>query len=193
GRPGARGGDARPGRAAARRGLRRDRGRRRRARGSGRARGLLDGRPAPAAAACPGVRVLVVSGIWPPDVGGPASHGPEVAAFLAGRGHEVEAVITADRSPGPQPYPVRWVSRSLPPGLRHAAGVRLVAERARRADVVYATGMVGRSSLGSTLARTPLVVKLTADPAYERARRWGLWRGSLEDFQHAPSRQAAPL
>ena len=31
------------------------------------------------------MRVLVVSGIWPPDVGGPASHAPEVAAFLLAR------------------------------------------------------------------------------------------------------------
>ena len=30
------------------------------------------------------VNVLVVSGIWPPDVGGPASHAPDVAAFLLG-------------------------------------------------------------------------------------------------------------
>ena len=35
------------------------------------------------------VKVLVVSGIWPPDVGGPASHAPELADFLRGRGHEV--------------------------------------------------------------------------------------------------------
>ena len=36
------------------------------------------------------VKVLIVTGIWPPDVGGPASHAPEVAEFLRGRGHEVE-------------------------------------------------------------------------------------------------------
>ena len=30
------------------------------------------------------LKILVVSGIWPPDVGGPASHAPEVAAFLRG-------------------------------------------------------------------------------------------------------------
>ena len=42
------------------------------------------------------MKVLVVSGIWPPDVGGPASHAPEVAAWLRARGHEVEAVATAD-------------------------------------------------------------------------------------------------
>src|SRR5439155_7741131 len=130
------------------------------------------------------VIVLIVSGIWPPDVGGPASHAPEVASFLRAHGHDVEVVTTADTAPASEEYPVRWVRRSLPPGARHAEGIRLVREQAQRADVVYTTGMFGRSSLGSLLARTPFVVKLTADPAYERARRWGLWRGSLESFQH---------
>ena len=53
--------------------------------------------------------------------------------------------------------------------------------------------MFGRSSLGSLLARTPFVVKLTADPAYERARRWRLWRGSLEDFQRSAPLSTLPL
>ena len=34
------------------------------------------------------MRILMLSGIWPPDVGGPATHGPDFARFLAGRGHE---------------------------------------------------------------------------------------------------------
>src|SRR5256885_3289198 len=139
------------------------------------------------------MRVLIVSGIWPPDVGGPASHAPEVAAFLRTHGHEVEVVTTADGTPAREEYPVLWVRRSLPPGVRHAEGVRLVRERARRAEVVYTTGMFGRSSAGSLLARTPFVVKLTADPAYERARRWGLWRGSLEGFQTSAPPTTLPL
>ena len=49
--------------------------------------------------------------------------------------------------------------------------------------ISHTTGIFGRSSVGTLLARTPFVVKLTADPAYERARRWGLFRGSLEEFQ----------
>ncbi len=134
-----------------------------------------------------------MSGIWPPDVGGPASHAPEVAAFLAGRGHEVEVVVTADAAPAAESYPVRWIARSLPPGVRHAEGVRVIAARARRADVVYTTGMFGRSSLGASLARTPVVVKLTADPAYERARRWGLFSGSLAGFQVERGARTAAL
>src|SRR5205085_8207072 len=151
------------------------------------ARSLLDARPAAPPASGSGARlrmkVLIVSGIWPPDVGGPASHAPEVAAFLRSRGHEVEVVTTADRAPSGEDYPVRWVSRARPVGLRHLAALSAIGGRAAASDVVYTTGMFGRSSLAALLARTPFVVKLTADPAYERARRWGLWRGSLETFQ----------
>ena len=126
-------------------------------------------------------------------MGGPASHAPEVADFLRSRGHAVDAVITADAPPADTGYPVRWISRSLPVGIRHAWGARLVAARARHADVVYTTGMSGRSTLGAALARTPFVLKLTADPAFERALRLGLWRGSLEEFQRTRTVRTAPL
>jgi glycosyltransferase involved in cell wall biosynthesis len=132
------------------------------------------------------VNVLVVSGIWPPDVGGPATHAPEVADGLAARGHGVEVVTTAAAAPAPRRYPVRWVSRSLPPGVRHAAVSALVARCARRADVVYATSMLGRSAIASLASRVPLVLKVAGDAAFERSRRRGLFAGSLAEFQHAP-------
>jgi glycosyltransferase involved in cell wall biosynthesis len=58
-----------------------------------------------------------------------------------------------------------------------------VHHRARDVDVVYTTGMFGRSALGSSLARKPYVVKLTADPAFERSRRRGLVEGDVNEFQ----------
>ncbi|HEX7143739.1 MAG TPA: glycosyltransferase family 4 protein [Gaiellaceae bacterium] len=129
------------------------------------------------------MRVLIVSGIWPPDVGGPASHAPDVAEFLRGRGHEVEVVTTADAPPAARPYPVRAVPRHHRAGVRHYRGAALVHHRARNADVVYTTGMFGRSAAGSALARKPYVVKLTADPAFERSRRRGFVEGDVDDFQ----------
>ena len=116
-------------------------------------------------------------------MGGPASHAPEVARFLLGRGHEVEVVTTASAAPAREPYPVRWVSRALPKGAIHLRTAALVRARARRADVVYTTGMFGRSAAGALAARRPYVVKLTADPAFERSRRRGLVTGDVEDFQ----------
>ena len=129
------------------------------------------------------MRVLIVSGIWPPDVGGPASHAPDVAQFLRGRGHDVEVVTTADAPPAARPYPVRAVPRHHRVGVRHYRGAALVHRRARGADVVYTTGMFGRSAAGSALARKPYVVKLTADPAFERSRRRGFVEGDVDDFQ----------
>jgi glycosyltransferase involved in cell wall biosynthesis len=129
------------------------------------------------------VRVLVVSGIWPPDVGGPASHAPDVAAYLHERGHRVQVVVTAESEPAPRPYPLHWIRRSLPKGAIHARTALEIARRARRADVVYTTGMFGRSALGATVARTPYVLKLTADPAFERARRRGIVAGNVDEFQ----------
>jgi len=125
----------------------------------------------------------VVSGIWPPDIGGPASHAPELAGFLRARGHVVSVVTTASAPPAPAPYAVRWARRTLPPGLRHLETVRLIAGAARAADVVYATSMTRRAALGAALARRPLVLKLTADEVYERERRSGRFAGNLDDFQ----------
>ncbi|MGH3049626.1 MAG: glycosyltransferase family 4 protein, partial [Gaiellaceae bacterium] len=129
------------------------------------------------------MKVLVVSGIWPPDVGGPASHAPEVAEFLRSRGHGVEVVTTARAAPARREYPVRWVARSLPKGVLHVRAGLLVAGRARHADVVYTTGMFGRSAGGAALARRPYVLKLTADPAFERARRRDEVGGDVDAFQ----------
>jgi glycosyltransferase involved in cell wall biosynthesis len=134
------------------------------------------------------VNVVVVSGIWPPDVGGPASHAPQVASFLQARGHDVVVVTTASAPPSRAPFPVHWVSRSLPKGVVHVRTGLEVARRAARADVVYTTGMFGRSAAGAMLARRPYVVKLTADPAFERARRRGIVGGNVDQFQEAPAR-----
>ena len=127
------------------------------------------------------MRVVVVSGIWPPDSGGPASHAPALADFLAERGHAVEVVTTADAEPAPRGYPVLWASRRSP--LRHVRAALLVRQAARRADTVYATSMIRRAALGSGLARRPLVVKLVSDEVFERAARERRYAGTLDEFQ----------
>jgi glycosyltransferase involved in cell wall biosynthesis len=137
------------------------------------------------------MRILVISGIWPPDVGGPATHAPEAAAELSRRGHDVVVLTTAARPPSERPFPVRWVPRSLPPGARHAAVGALVARLSSRADVIYATSMIGRSAFA---ARAPLVVKIAGDPAYERSLRRDLYSGTLAEFQSASlGRRASAL
>jgi glycosyltransferase involved in cell wall biosynthesis len=112
-------------------------------------------------------------------------------AFLRSRGHDVETLTTASAAPTDES--VHWVSRKLPAGVRHAAFAARLAKLARRFDVIYTMSVLGRSAAGARAARTPYVVKLPDDPAYERARRLAGFRGSLEEFQSADGLRSKAL
>ncbi len=139
------------------------------------------------------MRLTFLTGIWPPDVGGPATHGPELARFLVARGHEVVVVTMGDGEPAERPCEVVVVSRASPFPIRYSKIAVIAARRARHADVVYATATYAAAAAAATLARRPLVVKLVSDPAYERARRYGLFSGSLEAFQSRGDRRTQAL
>lgn len=147
----------------------------------------------PCRAAAETMRLIFLTGIWPPDVGGPATHGPELARFLVGRGHEVVVVTMGDGEPAVRPCEVVVVSRAAPFPVRYSKVAWIAARRARAADVVYATATYAAAAVAAALARRPLVVKLVSDPAYERARRYGLFSGSLEAFQARGGRRVELL
>ncbi len=92
-------------------------------------------------------------------------------------------MTTADGPPSPERYRVDWVSRGMSVAARQLAVVEKIRSRAAGADVVYATTMIHRAAVGTSLARRPLVVKLTTDAAYERARRFGFFDGDMDAFQ----------
>jgi glycosyltransferase involved in cell wall biosynthesis len=58
-----------------------------------------------------------------------------------------------------------------------------VVGAARGTDVVYGIGMYTRSALASSVFRVPLVLKLSQDPAFQRALTLGAFSGTLEEFQ----------
>jgi len=139
------------------------------------------------------MRIVFLTGIWPPDVGGPATHGPEFARFLVDRGHEVTVITMGDGEPEVRPCEVIVVSRAQRFPVRYGHVAAIATRNARNADVVYATATYAAASIASSVSRTPLVAKLVSDPAYERARRYGLFEGTLEEFQRPASRRVEAL
>jgi len=137
------------------------------------------------------MRVVFLTGIWPPDVGGPATHGPDFAAFLRDRGHSVRVVTMGNTEPTERPVPVDSIARGRPFVVRYPLVAATGFGRARRADVVYATATYAAAAV-SAVGR-PLVAKLVSDPAYERARRYGFFAGSLEEFQLTGNRRVRAL
>lgn len=99
----------------------------------------------------------------------------------------------ASAPPTERPCEILTVSREQPFVLRYGRLTARAARAARSSDVVYASATYAAAATASGLARRPLVVKLVADPAYERARRYRLFDGTLEEFQPAGSRPLAAL
>ena len=110
---------------------------------------------------------------------------PELARFLIGRGHAVQVVTMASAPPTERPCPVTTIDSGRPFPLRYGELTLRAAGAARQADVVYASATYAAAAIARVGARRPLVAKLVSDPAYERARRWRLFEGTLEEFQQA--------
>lgn len=131
------------------------------------------------------MRIAIVTGIFPPDIGGPATHANDLRRALAEQGHEATVVTQWD---GPElgetadlvRFPRRW-----PWLLRMAAVAGWIATSERRFDAVYATGMHAEAVLGARLAGLPVVVKIVGDPVWERASRLKLTSEGFEAFLKA--------
>lgn len=72
------------------------------------------------------MRIVIVTGIYPPDIGGPAYYAQQVARELHARGHGVQVVTYGEQSEHREDngIPVSVVSRRHLPGLRHWAYYR---------------------------------------------------------------------
>jgi glycosyltransferase involved in cell wall biosynthesis len=126
--------------------------------------------------------VAILSGIYPPDVGGPATSVPKLAQSLLSSSHEV-VVITLGNDGGERPgdpFPVVRVPRGLNPARRVAAVVRSVARV--RPDVVLANGLHIESAF---IPRVRVVQKIVGDWAWERAQNAQATSLGLEEFQSA--------
>jgi glycosyltransferase involved in cell wall biosynthesis len=128
-------------------------------------------------------RIALVTMIYPPDIGGPATHAQDLRDELAGRGHELTVVTLTDRSgreqaPGIVRFPRRW-----PWPLRLLAVSNWLVAHRTQYDVIYATGLLPAAVAGGRIAARPVVVKVVGDMAWERGTRLGLVTSTFDEFQ----------
>lgn len=132
------------------------------------------------------MRILLVTGIFPPDVGGPATYVPRIATALSRRGHEV-SVVTLSDSPRHDdrvyPFRVRRVRRRLAKPLRLLVVVWGLLRWGRGADVLFVSGLELEAVVANLLLKKPLVQKVVGDWVWERATNRGWVGESFEEFQ----------
>lgn len=131
------------------------------------------------------MEILIVTGIFPPDHGGPASYVPRIAKELKDRNHRVRVVTLSDRLDLNEDFSfsVKRIKRRQNRILRFFKVVATIHSAARSADVVYLNGLVLEGVAACLLARRSFAVKVVGDLIWERATRAGATSRSLDEFQ----------
>ncbi len=139
-------------------------------------------------------KIVVAAGIFPPDIGGPATYTQELATYLASR-HQVTVVCFSDEIiPETQSsFTVHRIKRRSKL-WSHLQYLWTLAGVSQGCDVIYAQGPIAGgwpAVIVSGLWGVPLTVKITGDYAWEQAGVRYHYRQSIEQFQvetHVPAR-----
>lgn len=120
------------------------------------------------------MRIVIATPLYPPEIGGPATHTLFLERTLPTKGIKVAVV------------PWSRVKR-FPKVVRHALYAWRLWRAARGAQALFAEDSVSvgvPAALAASLARIPLIIRVPGDHAWEQGRqRFGV-TDSLDDFQN---------
>src|SRR3989344_2068717 len=115
-------------------------------------------------------KILITTGIYPPDIGGPATYAKLIADHLHAR------VLTYDYFLRKVPFPFRQIIFFLK-----------TWRASRDIDLIYALSPLGTGGVAA-LTGKPLVVRVAGDRAWEDAVNAGRTHLLLDDFQKLKNR-----
>ncbi len=120
------------------------------------------------------MRILLATGLFPPEIGGPATYAKLLADKLPRLGIEVEVL------------PFREV-RGYPKAVRHFIYFLKIWKGARKADLIFTQDPVSTGApavLAGLLAGKRVVMRVAGDYAWEQSvQRYGV-TDSIDDFQN---------
>jgi glycosyltransferase involved in cell wall biosynthesis len=138
-------------------------------------------------------KVLLVTDIFPPQIGGPATFIDRLAHSLFRRNHRVTVVCSSshrrDPSDSTRPFTVRRVSLESRERYEIAVRLRLASEMARH-RLIFVNGLERYVTEVNRLLRRRFVLKVVGDTVWETARNRGLTHLSIDDFQTDQRAQA---
>lgn len=124
------------------------------------------------------MKILIATGIYPPDIGGPATYSKALAEELIRRGHTVIVVTYYSGVLPHTPFRFVTVSKNIPRGVRHCIYAWKVLRLSRKVDSIFAQDpvSVGVPALcAARLTRRPFFLKVVGDYAWEQGvQRYGV-------------------
>lgn len=132
------------------------------------------------------MRILIITGIFPPDIGGPATYVPQIAGGLSVRGHEVTVLTLSDQlyhQDSDYPFMVLRLPRKVAKPWRQFLTISQILRLGRSADILFVNGLALEAVLANKVLRKPLVIKVVGDLIWERAHTFGWIKDDFETFQ----------
>ncbi|OGN25619.1 MAG: hypothetical protein A3B12_00500 [Candidatus Yanofskybacteria bacterium RIFCSPLOWO2_01_FULL_44_88] len=133
-------------------------------------------------------RILITTGIFPPEIGGPATYALLLARHLS-KNNKVTILTFGKKDYTREGFNLVYVSRRWPRGLRHLILLAKLFVLAPRHDVIFALNAVSvgwPSSIAARAYKKKFVVKIVGDYAWEMAMNRGQTQLLIDEFQNSP-------
>jgi glycosyltransferase involved in cell wall biosynthesis len=130
------------------------------------------------------MKCLLISGIYRPEIGGPATYLPTLAKALIKQSNQV-GVITLKNSSAPaqiENWPVNYITRDQNLLIRFIKTVILIIRKAKPAESIFSNGLIQETAVALLFIKRKSVAKVVGDPVWERARNKGLTKLSINEF-----------
>jgi len=132
------------------------------------------------------MKILITSGIFPPDIGGPASYVPKIATELSIRGHKVTVLCLSEQDFDDSKFnfDVIRINRRIFLPVRILLTIIKIISLSVKSDLIFSNTLTFESSIGAIFSKRPIVHKIVGDYAWERARNKGYFKGTIDEYQN---------
>ena len=129
--------------------------------------------------------ILITVGIFPPDIGGPASFVPKIAKYLINKGHNVKIICLSDKKhlTYKDDINVIRINRSLPIIFRWLKTIVKIYNNSKKSDLIFVNGLGTETTIANLFIRKKVIRKIVGDPVWERVYNKNLIDESFDDFQ----------
>ena len=132
------------------------------------------------------MRVLVTVGIFPPDIGGPATFVPKIAKYFQDElNYEIEILTLSDNKNSNinDDYSVKRIDRNLPIIYRWLKTIFTIYKLGKNKDLIFVNGLGTETTIANIFLKKKIIRKIVGDPVWERAYSKAKISESFDEFQ----------
>ncbi len=130
--------------------------------------------------------MLLITGIFPPDLGGPATFNSKFAYWAINQDFRIRVLTYSDAKIYEQDdakLRITRINRNQNIAIRYLKMILRIIFHGFRSDIILANGCFIELSVSKSFLVRPLITKIPGDPLWERARNKGETKLGIWEFQ----------